>query len=134
MPHRGPKPTPISLSDEERGKLSAWAARPKTAQALALRARIVLAAAAGASNPAIAADLRVTLPTVRKWRDRFAQRGLEGLTDEPRPGAPRTITDFQVEQAVSRTLESKPKDATHWSTRGLAGELGLSQTAVSRIW
>jgi len=131
---RGPKPTPISLTDDERAKLNAWAARPTTAQALALRARIVLAAAQGSANAAIASGLRVTLPTVRKWRGRFAARGLAGLTDEPRPGAPRSISDEQVERAVSRTLESKPKDATHWSTRGLAAELGLSQTAVSRIW
>lgn len=134
MPHRGPKPTPISLTDPERAELSAWAARPTTAQALAMRARVVLAAAGGAANAAIAADLRVTLPTVRKWRDRFAAVGLAGQTDEPRPGTPRAITDEQVERAVARTLESKPADATHWSTRGLAGELGLSQTAVSRIW
>jgi transposase len=131
---RGPKPTALTLSDDEQSKLASWASRPTSAQRLALRARIVLAAAQGNSNTAIAADLRVTLPTVRKWRDRFAQSRLDGLTDEPRPGAPRSITDEQVERAVSRTLESKPKDATHWSTRGLAAELGLSQTAVSRIW
>src|SRR3954452_5183215 len=131
---RGPKPTPLTPTDDERGKLAAWSARPTTAQALALRARVVLAAARGESNAAIACDLRVTAPTVRKWRDRFAASRLAGLTDEPRPGAPRSITDEQVERAVARTLESKPKDATHWSTRGLARELGLSQTAVSRIW
>jgi transposase len=122
------------LSDDERSKLASWASRPTSAQRLALRARIVLAAAQGASNSAIAAELRVTLPTVRKWRDRFADSRLDGLADEPRPGTPRGITDEQVERAVSRTLESKPTDATHWSTRGLAAELGLSQTAVSRIW
>src|SRR5436190_22189544 len=99
---RGPKPLPITLSDDERSKLAAWAARPTTAQALALRARIVLAAAEGTSNAAIAADLRVTLPTVRKWRERFAGSRLAGLTDEPRPGAPRSISDEQVEQAVAR--------------------------------
>lgn len=131
---RGPKPTLITLSDDERAKLKGWAARPTTAQALALRARIVLAAALGQPNATIAADLRVTLPTVRKWRDRFATARLDGLTDEPRPGAPRSITDEQVERAVSHTLEAKPKDATHWSTRGLARQLGLSQTAVARIW
>jgi transposase len=131
---RGPKPTPLSLTECERGKLVTWTARPTTAQALALRARIVLAAADGAANTAIARDLRVTLPTVRKWRERFAERRLAGLTDEPRPGAPRSLTDEQVERAVNRTLESKPKDGTHWSTRGLARELGLSQTAVGRIW
>ncbi|HKB05155.1 MAG TPA: IS630 family transposase [Gemmataceae bacterium] len=131
---RGPKPTPITLTDDERAKLTDWACRPTSAQRLALRAHIALAAAAGHPNAAIAADLRVTVPTVRKWRDRFADRRLEGLADEPRPGAPRTITDEQVEAAVTRTLESRPADATHWSTRSLARALGLSQTAVARIW
>jgi transposase len=131
---RGPDPMPITLTDDERAKLAGWARRPTSAQRLALRSRIVLAAAGGRANAAIAADLGVTLPTVRKWRDRFAGRRLEGLADEPRPGPPRTITDEQVEAAVTRTLEAKPKDATHWSTRGLARELGLSQSAVVRIW
>jgi transposase len=132
--HRGPSATPITLTDDERMKLADWSRRPTSAQRLALRARIVLAAADGRSNTAIAADLRVTLPTARKWRDRFAAARLEGLADEPRPGAPRTITDAQVEAAVTRTLEARPADATHWSTRALARDLGLSQTAVSRIW
>jgi transposase len=131
---RGPRPIPITLTDDERMKLADWSRRPTTAQRLALRANIVLAAAEGRPNAAIAADLRVTAPTVRKWRARCAAARLEGLADEPRPGAPRSISDAQVEAAVSRTLESMPKDATHWSTRGLAGELGLSQTAVCRIW
>jgi transposase len=132
--HRGPFPTPITLADDERMKLNDWCRRPTTAQRLALRAHIVLAAAAGRPNTAIAAELRVTLPTVRKWRDRFAATRLDGLADEPRPGAPRTITDAQVEAAVTRTLESQPAGATHWSTRSLARTLGLSQAAVSRIW
>lgn len=131
---RGPKPTPITLTEDERAKLTDWSRRPTTAQRLALRARIALAAADGQANAAIAADLRVTVPTVRKWRDRFADRRLEGLADEPRPGTPRTITDAQVEAAVTRTPEAKPADATHWSTRTLARDLGLSQTAVVRIW
>jgi len=131
---RGPHPTPITLTDDERMKLADWSRRPTTAQRLALRANIVLAAAAGQSNAAIAADLRITLPTVRKWRTRFADARLDGLADEPRPGAPRAITDAQVEAAVTRTLEARPADATHWSTRTLARDLGLSQTAVSRIW
>jgi transposase len=131
---RGPKPTPITLTDDERIKLTDWARRPTSAQRLALRAKIALAAAEGRANAAIAADLRVTVPTVRKWRDRFCERRLEGLADEPRPGTPRTITDEQVEAAVTRTLESKPDRATHWSTRTLAHELGLSQTAIVRIW
>jgi transposase len=131
---RGPKPTAIALTEQERSKLGDWARRPTSAQRLALRSRIILAAAAGRANGAIAADLRITLPTVRKWRDRFASRGLEGLADEPRPGPPRTITDEQVEAAVTRTLETRPHDATHWSTRLLARALGLSQSAVVRIW
>src|SRR5215218_910154 len=131
---RGPKPQPIALTDDERDKLDVWVNRPTTQQRLATRARIVLAAAAGQSNAAIAADLGITLPTVRKWRSRFAASRLDGLTDEPRPGAPRTVTDAQVERALARTLEAKPKDATHWSTRSLARDLGLSQTAVARIW
>jgi transposase len=131
---RGPHPTPVTLTDNERMKLADWSRRPTTAQRLALRANIVLAAAAGRPNAAIAADLRITLPTVRKWRTRFADAGLDGLADEPRPGAPRSITDAQVEAAITRTLEARPADATHWSTRTLAHDLGLSQTAVSRIW
>lgn len=131
---RGPQPQSITLTDDERDKLDAWTHRPTTQQRLAIRARIVLAAADGRSNTAIAADLRITLPTVRKWRGRFADARLDGLTDEPRPGVTRTITDAQVEHALARTLETKPKDATHWSTRTLARELNLSQTAVSRIW
>jgi transposase len=124
----------IILADDEREKLEAWARRPKTSQRLAMRSRIVLAAALGESNTGIAADLGVTLPTVGKWRQRFIDLRLDGLADEPRPGAPRTITDAQVEDVVTRTLESKPKNATHWSTRGMAKAVGLSQTAVSRVW
>src|ERR1700752_4061059 len=105
---RGPKPTPITLSDDERAKLTDWANRPTSALRLATRARIGLQAADGRRNTAIAAHLHLTLPTVRKWRERFAQRRLEGLTDEPRPGPPRTITDEQVEAAVTHTLESTP--------------------------
>jgi transposase len=129
-----PRLKPLSLADDERSKLAAWTRRPKTAQRLALRARIILAAADGHSNTAIAAALRVTLQTVGKWRRRFLDRRLNGLTDEPRPGPPRTITDARVEEVITKTLESKPAHATHWSTRGMARHTGLSQTAVSRIW
>jgi transposase len=129
-----PRLKPLTVTDDERAKLDAWVRRPKTAQRLALRSRIVLAADAGHSNTAIAADLRVTLPTVGKWRQRFLDKRLDGLTDEPRPGPPRTITDAHVEDVVTRTLESKPTSATHWSTRGMAKATGLSQTAISRIW
>jgi transposase len=131
---RGPKPVALELSTDERQTLEAWSRRPTSAQRLASRSRIVLAAADGRSNAAIAADLQLTLPTVRKWRRRFAAARLDGLVDEPRPGAPRSITDEAVEQAVTRTLETKPAHATHWSTRLLAKEIGLSQNAVVRIW
>ena len=126
--------TPITLTADERSKLASWSRRPKTAQRLALRSRIVLAAADGQSNTAIAADLRVTLPTVGKWRQRFRDKRLDGLTDEPRPGPPRTVTDAHVEDVVTKTLESKPANATHWSTRGMAKATGLTQTAIARIW
>jgi transposase len=82
----------------------------------------------------VATTLKITLPTVGKWRQRFVDNRLDGLVDEPRPGTPRTISDAQVEEVIARTLESKPKNATHWSTRSMAKALGLSQTAVVRIW
>ena len=131
-------PTPtaveITLSDEERSVLEAWTRRRKTAQALALRARIVLAAAGQLTNQEIAELEGISRPTVTKWRNRFATKRLEGLLDEPRPGRPRTITDEQVERVVITTLESKPKDATHWSTRSMAREVGMTADAVMRIW
>ena len=130
-----PHALPVTVSEADRLTLLSWARRPKTAQALALRARIVLAAAVGdATNGDIAVRLQTTRHTVAKWRGRYARRGLAGLTDEPRPGAPRKISDEQVERAVTTTLEATPPDATHWSTRQLAARVGLSQTAVSRIW
>jgi transposase len=124
----------IELSDEERAVLERWARRPTSAQALALRSRIVLAAAEGDTNTGIARRLGVTRPTVTKWRGRFAEYRLDGLLDEPRPGRPRTISDEQVEEVVIKTLESTPRDATHWSTRSMAAEVGLTQNAVLRIW
>ena len=131
-------PSPVAaavvLTDDERARLQAWARRPKSAQALALRARIVLAAAEGLGNTAVAARLGIALSTTRKWRSRFLAERLDGLTDEPRPGRPRTVLDEQVEAVITRTLESTPVNATHWLTRSLAAELGLSQSAVSRIW
>lgn len=128
-----PKP-PITLQPAERQKLEMLARRPKTAQRVALRSKIVLRAADGSSNQEIARQLGCTGATVGKWRQRFRQQGLDGLADEPRPGAPRQITDTQVEEAVTRTLEGAPPGATHWSTRSLAREVGLSQRAVVRIW
>jgi transposase len=130
----GPRLTPIVLTTSERTTLDQWARRPKTAQALALRARLVLQAAEGHSNRDVAERLGVTRPTVVKWRGRFVRARLDGLLDEPRPGAPRQITDAMVEQVLTLTLESTPRDATHWSTRSLAKASGLSQTAVARIW
>src|SRR5271154_171305 len=131
-------PSPIAvevvLSDEEREQLESWARRPKSAQALAQRSRIVLAAAEGLKNTEISLRLSLDHAPVRKWRSRFARDRLDGLVDEPRPGKPRTISDAQVEEVIVKTLESTPRDATHWSTRSMASEVGLSQTAVSRIW
>jgi transposase len=125
---------PLVLSDAERQRLQNWAARRKTAQGLALRARIVLACAEGRSNTAVAARLRVNRGTVTKWRARFLARRLDGLGDEPRPGVARTITDAQVEEVVVRTLEEVPEGATHWSKRELAKRVGISSTSVHRIW
>jgi transposase len=124
----------IELSDEEREQLEAWARRRMSAQALAQRSRIVLLAAEGLKNTEIAERVGVVRPMVTKWRNRFAVDRLDGLVDEPRPGRPRTITDEQVEEVIVRTLETTPKDATHWSTRSMAREVGLTQSAVHRIW
>src|SRR4051794_18012066 len=124
----------VKLSDDERAQLEAWTRRRTSAQALALRARIVLLAAEGLKNTEIAERLEVTRPVVTKWRNRFAEHRLDGLSDEPRPGQPRKITDDKVEEVIVKTLETTPKDATHWSTRSMAAEVGLNQTAVHRIW
>lgn len=126
--------SPLTVTEEQREVLERWLRRRKTAQALALRARIVLAAASGRSNQTVAAELGITVQTVGKWRQRFLAQGVDGLLDEPRPGAPRTITDDDVERVLTLTLETKPTDATHWSTRSMARRAGLSQSAVSRIW
>jgi transposase len=129
-----PVAAPVVLTAEERVQLEAWARRAKSANALAMRSRIVLSAADGLGNTAIAARLGIALSSARKWRSRFLAERLDGLVDEPRPGRPRTVSDEQVEAVITRTLESTPANATHWSTRSLAAELGLSQSAVSRIW
>jgi transposase len=126
--------TPLVLTADERTTLLGWARRRTTAQALALRARIVLQAAGGDSNTRIARRERVVNATVGKWRRRFLANRLEGLLDEPRPGVPRKITDADVEALIIKTLESTPRDATHWSTRTMAKALGLSQSSISRIW
>ena len=133
MPRGRPK-EPLVVSEEQRSELERLARRRKTAQSLALRARIVLACAEGGTNQAVAAQLGVVGATVGKWRRRFIQEGVDGLLDEPRPGAPRTIADEDVERVVTMTLESTPRDATHWSTRSMAKATGMTQTAISRIW
>lgn len=125
---------PVVLNDDERAKLQAWANRPTSSQRLALRARIVLACAQGRDNKDIAQHLRITPQTVGKWRTRFLDHRLQGLADEPRPGAPRSLSDAKVEEVITRTLESKPDNATHWSTRSMAQRVGLSQSAIVRIW
>lgn len=124
----------LVLSEEERAELAAVAARRNTAQALALRARIVLRCAAGAENQQVAAELRIDKTTVGKWRRRFVERRLDGLCDEPRSGAPRTVDDVRIEAVIVQTLESLPPGATHWSSRGMARSSGLSVSTVQRIW
>jgi transposase len=131
-------PTPVAvgieLSVQERAQVASWARRRTSAQALAQRSRIVLLAADGLTNTQIAERLAIKRGTAARWRSRFASDRLDGLVDEPRPGRPRTITDEQVEEVIIKTLESTPKDATHWSTRSMAREVGLTQSAVLRIW
>jgi len=124
----------VVLTDVERETLERWARRHSSAQALALRCRIVLACAEGGTNTEVAQRLGVTRATVAKWRTRFVERRLDGLHDEPRPGGPRSITDDDVERLIVKTLEESPRAATHWSTRSMAQATGMSQSAVSRIW
>lgn len=131
---RRPRIPVLVVTPAQRETLQQWARRATSAQALALRARIVLRLADGHSSTAVATYFRVHLQTVSKWRERFRARGVDGLLDEPRPGQPRKITDAQIEAVLTRTLESKPADATHWSTRTMAQITGLNQTAISRIW
>jgi len=131
---RGRPKAQLVLSESEREQLKALTLRRKTAQALALRARIVLACADGVDNRSVAARQRVTPQTVSKWRARFVDQRLDGLLDAPRPGAPRSIDEARVDAVIAKTLESVPTGATHWSTRAMAREMQVSQTAVSRIW
>jgi transposase len=132
---RAPVTKRLVLTPEERETLRAWTRRGKTSQALALRARIVLACdEEHRQDTLIARELGVIRTTVGKWRTRFLEKRLEGLLDEPRPGAPRKITDSEVERLIAATLDSMPKGATHWSTRSMAQAIGMSQSAVSRIW
>jgi len=132
---RGPAAVSIEISESERETLERWARRRRSAAGLAQRSRIVLACARGATNTAVAAQVGVSVPTVRRWRGRFSQQRLDGLLDEPRPGQPRKISDERVEEVIVKTLETAPPDGgTHWSTRQMAAAVGLNQTAVSRIW
>jgi transposase len=135
MAERGRPKAALLLSGVERETLVRWSRRAKTSQAMAVRARIVLACADGADNKSVAAQLGIWPQTVGKWRARFVADRLDGLSDEPRPGAPRKISDEQVEAVVVKTLEEAPGNGdTHWSTRSMAKAVGLNQTAVSRIW
>ena len=126
--------SPLILTEEERNRLQSLAHRARSQPLLARRARVVLACSEGLDNQSVARKLRVSLGMVGKWRARFLKARMEGLYDEPRPGAPRTVSDEQVEQVVIETLESTPRGKTHWSTRGLAKATGLSRMTISRIW
>jgi len=126
-------PVPVVMP-AQREILLGWARRPTSAQGLALRARMILRLADGHSSAAVARQMQVHLQTVSKWRERFRSQGVDGLLDEPRPGQPRKIGDVQVAAVIARTLQSKPSEATPWSTRSMARATGLNQTAISRIW
>jgi len=129
------RPIPVlTLSDNERETLERWTRRPTTAQALAQRARLVLACASGRTNTQVARELWLTKQNRGQVAQSLLAARLDGVLDEPRPGAPRRITDAQVEQMVTLTLEGTPREATHWSTRAMAARCGLSQSTVSRVW
>jgi transposase len=129
-----PRAVEIRLTDTERAELERLANRRRTQNGLALRARIVLSAAAGMNNSAIAGKFDIDRQTAARWRHRFVEGGVDALYDEPKPGAPRKVTDEHVEAVICKTLESKPRGATHWSTRSMAQATGLSQSTISRVW
>jgi transposase len=124
----------LTLSEEERERLESLAHRARSQPLLARRARVVLACAEGLDNQSVARKLRASVSMVGKWRARFLKARVEGLHDEPRPGAPRKVSDAQIEKVIIQTLESTPRGQTHWSTRGLAEATGLSRMTISRIW
>jgi transposase len=124
----------LILTDDERVQLDSLAHRSRTAPQLARRARIIVACAEGIDNRVVARRLRMSEVTVCKWRGRFIRERLDGLYDEPRPGAPRRVTDAQVEQVIVRTLEETPRGETHWSSRGMAKASGLGRTTIQQIW
>ncbi|MFD7037271.1 IS630 family transposase [Rhodococcus jostii] len=134
MATRGPRPTDVALTETERAELEGWARRRTTAAGLAARSRIILAAADGGSNTEVAQRLGLNRGTVRRWRDRFVEDRCDGLLNEPRPGRPRTIDDDKIKDLITSTLETTPKNATHWSTRSMAEHLDISQSTVSRVW
>jgi transposase len=124
----------LEIADADRERLVSWTRRQKTGQALALRSRIILACAEGHKNIQVAKQERTTNATVGKWRQRYVEFGIDGLMDEPRPGAPRTISDKIVEEIVTKTLESQPAGMTHWSTREMSKNMGVSRESVRRVW
>ncbi|WP_445281052.1 helix-turn-helix domain-containing protein [Streptomyces sp. DSM 118148] len=134
MSRPGPKIPPLSVTDAQRAVLAGWLRRRTTAQALAQRSRIVLECAEGRSIMEVSRQLRIAPDTVRTWRLRFIERGLDGLCDDPRPGVPRKVTDADVERVIVKTLEETPKNATHWSMKSTAAATGMSQSTISRIW
>jgi transposase len=130
----GRRKAQLILTEDERPTWKTWASRPQSTQHLAPRARIVLGCADGRNPKEVAAPLGVTPQTVGTWRRRFVERRLDGLADQQRPGAPRQVSDEDVEKVITQTLETQPKNATPWSTRGMAEATGLSQATIRRVW